>query len=327
MRNNLLNVFAATALVLGVSSVASAETWDMPVPQPAGSYITDNVTQFAKDVDKMTDGKLKIQVHPSGTLVPGEQIKRAVQRGQVQIGVNLLSVWQNENPLFGIASVPFLANSWDESRLLWKDTKPVLNKVLAKQNLMVLYHLPWPPQGLFVNRELNKPADAKGLKFRAYNRTTARFAELMGMTSTMVEEAELSQAAATGIVESLISSGDPVVSHQLWSYLPYFYDMRAWIAVTHVFVNKRSWDALDQSTKDAVLKAAKAASDRAENSSKKLANSLKSTLSDKGVAILKPNAKMQAEFERVGGIMRKEWLNNANAQAREVVERYESQTQ
>lgn len=323
MRKGVLGLIAITAVVLGGNSMAGVATWDMPSPQPAGSYISDNVTQFAEEVEGATNGALRIRVHPGGSLVPGERIKSAVQRGEVNIGVNLLSVWQNENSLYGIASVPFLANSWEDSRVLWEETKPVLNEVLAEQNLKVLYRLPWPPQGLFVNRELNTPSDADGVSFRAYNQTTARFAELMGMNSTMVEESELSQAAATGIVESLISSGDPVVSHQLWNYLPYFYDMQAWIAVTHVFVNKREWDALDQSTRDAVMNAARSAEERAEETSKGMTDDLKNALSDRGVSILDPNAEMQEEFERVGGIMRDEWLENASPAAREVVERYQ----
>ncbi|MBB3140452.1 TRAP transporter substrate-binding protein [Halomonas organivorans] len=309
-------------LALALSGVAHAEVWDLPSPQPADNYITENVTWFADQVREATDGELDIRVHPSGSLFPGDQIKRAVQRDQAQIGVHVLSAHQNENILYGIDSVPFLANSFEESAKLWEVTKPALDELMAEQNMQLLYHIPWPPQGIFFDREINMPADAEGLKFRAYNTATARFAELMGMTPTLIEEAELSQAAATGMVQSLISSGDPVYNHQLWDYLPYFYDAKAWLVLSHIFVNKDRWEALDEATRQEVLSIAAEAEQRGEQQARDLADTLKSQLSDKGVSINQPNEELQAEFKRIGEMMQEEWLEKAGAEGQRLFEEY-----
>lgn len=316
-----LVVTGAIGLALG-SQAAFAATWDLPSPQPADNYISENVTWFADQVRDATDGQIDIKVHPGGSLFPGKEIKRAVQRNQAQIGVQLLSAYQNEDPLFGIDSVPFLATSFDESKTLWEVSRPVLDDILARQNLKLLYHIPWPPQGVFFDRAIETPEDARGLKFRAYNNATARFAELLGMTPTLIEEAELSQAAATGMVQSLISSGEPVYNHQLWSYLPHFYDARAWLVVSHVFVNKETWDALDDATRQRVLDIAARAEKRGEQRAKEMTEDLKAKLADKGVTIHQPSKALQAEFQSVGEQMQSDWLENAGGAGQQIIDAY-----
>ncbi|PMR71660.1 C4-dicarboxylate ABC transporter substrate-binding protein [Halomonas heilongjiangensis] len=318
----LRKTVAITSLTLAVNGLAHAEVWDLPSPQPSDNYITENVGWFADQVREATDGELDIRVHPSGSLFPGDQIKRAVQRDQAQIGVHVLSAHQNENILYGIDSVPFLADSFEESAQLWEVTKPALDEMMAEQNLQLLYHIPWPPQGIFFDREIESPEDTEGLKFRAYNTATARFAELMGMTPTLIEEAELSQAAATGMVQSLISSGDPVYNHQLWNYLPHFYDAKAWLVLSHVFVNKDRWEALDEETRQEVLTIAAEAEQRGGEQARELTDELKNRLSDKGVAINQPNEELQAAFNRIGEAMQEEWLEKAGPQGQQLVEEY-----
>src|SRR6185436_21145357 len=109
----------AAALLLAAGSAAAQTKWDMPTPYPATNFHTVNITQFAADVDKATNGKLKINVHPGASLFKANEIKRAVQSGQAQIGEILISGYSNEDPLFGVDSVPFLATSYADARKLW----------------------------------------------------------------------------------------------------------------------------------------------------------------------------------------------------------------
>ena len=77
------SLIATAIAALALSSAAQAQTkWDMPTPYAATNFHTENITQFAADVDKATAGKLKITVHPGGSLFKANEIKRAVQGGQ-----------------------------------------------------------------------------------------------------------------------------------------------------------------------------------------------------------------------------------------------------
>ena len=168
----------AAGLVLAAGAAQAGEKWDMPMAYADSNFHTQNGKLFAEAVGICTGGELEIVVHGGGSLFKGNEIKRAVQTGQAPIGERLLSAHQNENVLFGVDSVPFLASSFEASDKLWGAAKGKLTEILADQNLVLLYGVPWPPQGLYYKEEINSVADMKGIKFRAYNAATARLAEL-----------------------------------------------------------------------------------------------------------------------------------------------------
>src|SRR6476620_4640603 len=202
----LATVALVIAAALALPALAQTK-WDVPTAYPANNFHTENLQQFANDVDKASGGKLKIQLHPNASLFKAPEIKRAVQGGQAQAGEILLVNFENEDPLFGVDGVPFLATSYAESMKLYKAERKVLEEKLAKQGITLLYTVPWPPQGIYTNRALNSAADMKGLKWRAYSPATSKIAELVGAQSVTVQAAEVSQALATGVIDSYMSSG------------------------------------------------------------------------------------------------------------------------
>ena len=123
-------LFTVTALTLALSAGASfAQTkWDLPAAYPATNFHSENLVQFANDVDKASGGKLKITVHPGASLFKAPEIKRAVQGGQAQAGEILLVNFQNEWQMYGADGLPFLADSYDEAMRLYKAQKPLLEK-------------------------------------------------------------------------------------------------------------------------------------------------------------------------------------------------------
>src|SRR3954467_9784009 len=247
--------FGAALVALSVSAMAQTK-WDLPTAYPASNFHTENLAQFAADVDKASAGKLKITLHPNASLFKAPEIKRAVQGGQAQIGEILLVNYQNEWQLFGADGVPFLADSYDAAMKLYNAQKPFLDKKLGEQGMMLLYAVAWPPQGIFTKRALNSAADMKGLKWRAYSPATARIAELVGAQPVTVQQAELSQAMATGVIDSYMSSGSTGFDTKTYEYIKNFYDTQAWLPKNAVIMNKKAFDALDKPTQDTVLKAA-----------------------------------------------------------------------
>ena len=185
-------------------------------------------------------------MHPNASLFKAPEIKRAVQQGQAQIGEILLVNFQNEWQIFGADGLPFLADSYDESMKLYKAQKPFLEKKLGEQGMMLLYTVAWPPQGIYTKRTLNSAADMKGLKWRAYSPATARIAELVGAQPVTVQAAELSQAMATGVVDSYMSSGSTGYDSKTYEHIKNWYDTQAWLPKNAVLVNKAAFNALDK---------------------------------------------------------------------------------
>lgn len=315
---------AAITVALGFAAGAAfAQTkWDLPAAYPAANFHSENLVQFANDIDKATGGKLKITVHPGASLFKAPEIKRAVQGGQAQIGEVLISNFANEWPLFGADAIPFLADSYDASVKLWNASKPLFDKKLAEQGLIALYSVPWPPQGVYSKKPLESAADLKGVKWRAYNPATSRIAELVGAQPVTVQAAEVSQAFATGVAESMMSSGSTGWDAKLHEHVKYWYDTQAWLPRNLVLLNKAAFDALDAPTKQALSKAAADAEARGLAASKKANTESLDKLRGAGMQILPPPAKLTADMKKVGETLLKEWLDKAGAEGKTLVDAY-----
>jgi len=302
--------------------VALAEKWDMPTAYSDSNFHTQNAKAFAEAVTMATGGELQIVVHGGGSLFKGNEIKRAVQTGQVPIGERLLSAHQNQNILFGVDAVPFLAASFEASEKLWKAARPMLEEVLAKQNLVLLYAVPWPPQGLYFKTEINSTADMKGLKFRAYDAATARFAELAGMRPVQIEEAELVQALATGVAEAFMSSGSTGYDRKVWEHVSHFYTINAWLPRNYIFVNKGAWDELDDATQNIVRAIAMMAERAGTTKSQQLADWYITQLAANGMRVQGASAPLQSDLQEIGAIMTGEWLDGTGADGKAIVEKF-----
>ncbi len=176
-----LKLVTSALAALALAGFAQAQTkWDLASAYPATNFHTVNLNQFAADIDKATGGKLKVTVHANAALFKAPEIKRAVQTGGAQMGEILLVNYQNEWQIFGADGLPFLADSYEESAKLYRVQKPIMEKKLGEQGMMLLYAVPWPPQGIYSKKPLASAADLKGSKWRAYSPATARIAELVG---------------------------------------------------------------------------------------------------------------------------------------------------
>ena len=322
MKRRLFSI-ALTGSALLFTAAAQAQTkWDLPAAYPATNFHSVNLIQFAADVDKATGGKLKITVHPNASLFKAPEIKRAVQGGQAQAGEILLANFSNEWAIYAADGLPFLADSYDESMKLYRAQKPLMEKKLAEQGMMLLYSVAWPPQGIYSKRPINSVADLKGSKWRAYSPTTARIGELVGAQPVTVQAAELAQALATGVVEANMTSGATGVDSKLFEHLKYYYDVQAWLPKNAVIVNKRAFDALDKPTQEAVLKAAAAAEARGWTESRKVNDDTLATLKRNGMEVLPPSAQLRADMRRVGDTILKEWLDRAGAEGKALLDAY-----
>ncbi len=318
----LAQAFIAAAVASACTGAIAQTKWDMPTPYAGTNFHTENVVQFAADVDKATGGKLKIQVHSNASLFKANEIKRAVQGGQAQIGEILLSGYSNEDPLFGVDSVPFLATSYGDAARLWKASRKAVEDRFAKQGMTVLYSVPWPPQGIYSSKPINSIADLKGLKMRTYNPYTSRIAELAGAQPVTIQAAELAQAFATGAVNANITSGATGYDTKAWEVVKNYYDTQAWIPKNIVFVNRKAFEALDKASQDAVLKSAAAAEDRGWKISQDKASWYLEQLAKNGMTVAPPSAQLKADFKKVGDTMAGEWSAQAGADGKAVIDAY-----
>jgi TRAP-type C4-dicarboxylate transport system substrate-binding protein len=298
----------------GIATAASAQTkWDMPTPYADGNFHTKNDVQFAKDVEKATNGSLKIQVHSAGSLFKHPEIKRAVRQGTAPIGEMLESLASNEAPVYGLDSVPFLTSGYDSAHKLYMAQKPYLQKQLASEGLMLLYSVPWPPQGFYAKKEITSVDQLKGMKFRTYNAMIGRIAALVGAIPTQIEVPDLPTAFATGRVDVMITSASTGVDSKAQDYLSNYIDTQAWQPRNIVFVNKQAFDKLTPAQQKAVTDAAKSAEERGWTLSKEEMAIKTAALKAAGIKVTAPTPEFKAGLAKVGATITAEWEKSAGA--------------
>jgi TRAP-type C4-dicarboxylate transport system substrate-binding protein len=301
-----------------------AEDWDMPMAYSASNFHSEMGVVFADKVRDYTGGDINITVHPGGSLFKGGEIKRAVQTGQAPIGERFMSAHANEAPLLGWDNLPFLATTYEANDMLWAAAKDKVNSQLSDLNLVALYTCPWPGQGFYFNKAVNSSADTQGIKFRSYNSATATFAEELGMVPVQVEAAELSQALATGVAESFISSGSTGYDRKVWESLSHYYKVNAWLPRNYVIINKGVWEGLGADTKASVQKAADETGAACSAKSAELANWYFEQLSANGMSVEDASSDFLAELEAIGAKMTVDWLAAAGADGQAIIDNYKA---
>ena len=304
------------------AQVSAPINWKLPSAYPVDNFHSENLGAFAKDLAEATGGKLTIKVYPNASLFPATAIKSAVRIGQAQVGEILISLHDSEDPIFGIDVVPFLASSYDEARKLWAASKPAIERKLAAQGLMVLFAVPWPPQGIYSKKEISDVADMKGLSWRVYNDGTQRIAEIVDAYPVTIQAADLKQALATGLINAFMSSGATGYDVQAWESMGYFYDTQAWLPKNVTFMNRAAFDQVDKPTQKTMLKVAAAAEARGWWRSQDKTEWYMEQLVANGMKVLPPSRALKSGLQQIGERLTGEWLMKAGADGQAVIEAY-----
>lgn len=300
-----------------------AATWHLPTPYPDSEHHTRNIRVFADEVRRDTGGELDITVHSGGALFRHQDIHRAVRSGQVAAGEMLMGLLGNDEPLFKLDNIPFLATDFDTARRLWTVSRPHVERVLDRQGLVLLFAVPWPPQGLYANRPVDAVEQLDGIKLRAYSPLTARLADVLGATPVNVQVPDIAQAFSTGMIDAMFTSASTGVSSQAWDFADYYVDARAWIPKNMVIVNKRALRRLDDATRAALFAAAERAEARGWQMAAEEAQHKTAMLAENGIHVMQPSASLQRQLVAIGERLAEEWARETGAQGRAILDALE----
>jgi TRAP-type C4-dicarboxylate transport system substrate-binding protein len=317
-----LTHIAVCMAAASVAFPAMAETWDMPMAYSGSNFHSVTGAEFAQCVTTGTGGDIEIVTHPGGSLFAGADIKRAIQTGQVQIGERLLSGHQNEDALFGFDSIPFLVGSFDEHDMLWQAAEGPIRELLEGQNLHLIYSVPWPPQGLYFNQEVNSVADMEGIRFRSYNNATNRLAELTGMLPVTIEAAEISQAFATGVASSMVSSGATGYDRRVWESLSHFYEVDAWLPRNYIMVNGDTWEGTSEANRNVINGCAELAEYAGTWRAREYTGFTLAGLAAGGMTVQPAGDELMEELRAIGDTMTAEWLEAAGPEGQAIIDAF-----
>lgn len=309
--------------VCSVSVVAHSINWNMATPYPEADFHTKNIRQFAQDVATETNGKISITVHSGASLYKAPEIFKAVRSNQVELGELLLASLGNENPLFQLDTLPFLATNYEQAQKLWAVSRAATIQALEKEGVVLLYTTPWPGQNFYSKAAIDSVEYFNGKKMRTYNAMTAAIASHLDASPTTIEVSDIAQAFSTGQIDTMITSSATGVSSQAWDFVNNYTRVNAWLPKNMIFINKRTWQRLDADSKTAIGRAAAAAEKRGWLSSAQINKENEAALADNGIQVSAASEALSAGLAEIGKIMAADWLEKTGTQGQEILDAYQ----
>ena len=179
----------------------------------------------------------------------------AVQTRKVDAGDAFAGALAEKYPLFGVSSLPFLADSLAKARSLNKTARPAYEKLLAEHGQKLLYTTPWPASGIWSKRKIDGLATLV-IEHPRLRRHLAGRAAQGRRASAEHFFADAMPRIASGEVNAVLSSGDGGAGRKLWEHLPHFAEINYAMPVSVATMNLQAYQSLDARARRAIDQAA-----------------------------------------------------------------------
>ncbi|MGE8691648.1 MAG: TRAP transporter substrate-binding protein [Achromobacter sp.] len=255
--NPSLRLMAGIALAFMAHGAYAATTLTMATEYPATSMPGQGVSTFAELVRAKTAGAVLIDASYDAAkgIKSGDMID-AVEARKVDAGDAFAGALATKYPLFGVSSLPFLADSLSKARNLNKAARPAYEKLLAAHGQKLLYTTPWPASGIWSRQKIDSVAALKTLNIRTYDATSQSVMQKAGAQARNISFADAMPLIAKGEVNAVLSSGDGGAGRKLWEHLPNFAEINYAMPISIATMNLQAYRALDARTRRAIDQAA-----------------------------------------------------------------------
>jgi TRAP-type transport system periplasmic protein len=194
----------------------AAEQWNFYMHQSAPNFATSRGAKlFTEQVEKATNGDLKIRLHLAGTLqINASNMTQAVGENIVQIGDDLFN--SGNITVAGIPRLPMLIQSYEDFTKADAVLKPYIEKAFAQKGSTVLSSYTYPLQFVWGRKKLESLDDIKGMKLRVAQPEQGELVRRFGGVSITMSAPEVPSALDRGVVDGIFTAG---VGAVLWKDL------------------------------------------------------------------------------------------------------------
>lgn len=301
--------------------------WVANAVNPPNNHHSQGLVDFAAKVSEATNGMVEISVQAGGALgYKGPELLKVVRDGLVPVSDILVSGVAGDEPMLEVVTLPFLVQSFEEAKILNEIARPYFDKVLEeKWNQKILYNAPWPAAGLWAQKEINTLDDIKGLKTRTYDKNGALVMEALEATPYPLPFSEVYSSLATGVIDSVLTSTPTAVDANFWEVLEYYAPVNVTTAANIVTVNLDEFNKLDQETQDTLIQLGKEMEEEMWAMVAELDKEKEAVVNDNGITTLVPSEELLSNLAEITEGIRADWLANAPAEAKEIVEKFNQQ--
>jgi TRAP-type transport system periplasmic protein len=320
--------FLMAALVfMAAPAAAQTITWQMANEYPATSIHGEGDQFFAKELRERSSGRIAIAHSFDAALgYRSRDLLDAVARGAVPVADMYIGALGDVHPIFLLPSLPFLAVTPEQARLLNEVARPDYERVLARNNQKLLYPSPWPPAGLWTKKPIAGIEALQGLRVRTADANATATLRAAGALPTQLSFGDALPKIKSGAIDAVLSSGDEGAGQRLWEHLRYFTAINYSMAMSMVTMNLDVWNGLDTDLRLAVQGAARAASARQwKEIQTRIAYNYERMRANHVGIITEVTPGFSKALREAGQIAIDDWLVKAGPRGREILENYRKQ--
>ncbi len=212
---------------------------------PATYGLGQAATAWAKEVEKRSNGRVKITIHHSGTLTDANNCYEGVVNGISDIGQSVLSYTRGRFPLMEVLDLPGYPLSamvtTKVSDEFYKKFKP---KELADTHILYL-HAHLPGTITTVKKPVRTLEDMKGLKIRSTGLAT-KIVEALGATPVAMPKGDQYDAMSKGVVDGTVSTPNELLGWKVAEVAKYstlLLDV-GYVSAMFITMNNEKWKSL-----------------------------------------------------------------------------------
>ncbi len=258
-RGNLLFMVVIVSIVLGLAATGAAKsiTLTFANQNPDTSWSGMNaIGPWAKQVEKATNGKVKVQIFFSQTLTKGKDAWGATKSGIADIAWCFHGYWPGMTPLADVVSLPALPFTSAEkgSEVLWKlyEKFPAIQKEFSDNKILLLFTS--NPYILITTKKPVKALeDIRGMKIRMSGGPPTEMMKSLGGTPMMVPMPDNYISLQKGVIDGMGAPWEAIHGFRLYEVVNYYTDTPFPAVYFSIAMNKRKWNSLDKEIQDAIM--------------------------------------------------------------------------
>ena len=237
---------SAMALMAGLWSVqtANADTINLTYANfpPAPTFPCVQMERWVKEVEKRTNGKVKIKTFPGGTLLEAKGMFDGVVKGVADIGCLATAYQPGRFKLFQAMDLPVgFPNAAVASAVMWDLYKKYKPESFKDVKVITLFTC--ATAQILSKKPVRNLKDLKGLKLRAAG-TGVKIMNALGAAAVGMPQSEVPEALQKGVVSGNVTSMDVLKDMKYAEYCPYVTVADLWVVPFAVVMNKRKWESL-----------------------------------------------------------------------------------
>jgi len=264
---------------------------------PVGTGQDKLLKEWGEDLEKRTNGRVKVNYYPAGTLIPAPQSYDGVVKGIADVTQHVAGYTVGRFPMMELIDLPL---GYPSGTVATKLANDYYKKFQPKEmdNVKVLWFHAQAPGILHTkSKPVYKLEDLKGLKIRTFG-SNAKLMSRLGGTPVAMPMGDVYDALSKGVADGLLASYETMENWKFADFIRYStecYDV-AYTALFMVVMNKNKWNSLPKDIKDIIDKMSVEYINKSANMWDYIAESGKKVLLSKGGKIITLSKEEQAKW-------------------------------